>query len=104
MFAGGWDLARRVAGYGAAATLSLYLLVKVIWVVVALLTYTSADRDMTTAGFVALTAVTIVMAAVGVALGLGLASEWGSRIPSWLLVTVSWIGAGFLVPMIPFML
>lgn len=77
----GWQLTRRIAGYGAAATLSLYLFIKVTWVAVALLTHTSADRDMTTAGFVALNAVTIAMAAVGVALGIGLASERGRRVP-----------------------
>jgi hypothetical protein len=99
----GWDLARRVAGYGAAATLSLYLLVKVMWVAMTLLDHSSVDRAMSTAGFVALNAVTIGMAAVGVALGIGLASEWGRRVPSWLLVVVSWVGAGFLVPMLPFM-
>lgn len=101
---GRWDMARKAAGYGAAATLSLYMLVKVIWVAVALLGHKSGDYDMSTAAFVALNTVTIGMAIIGVTLGLGLASEWGRRVPSWLLVLVSWVGAGFLVPMIPFML
>jgi hypothetical protein len=100
----GWHLARKAAGYGAAATLSLYMLVKVIWVAVALLSHKSRDHEMSTAAFVTLNTVTIGMAVIGVTLGLGLASDWGRRVPSWLLVLVSWVSAGFLVPMIPFML
>ncbi|MGC4878859.1 hypothetical protein ACLQ26_21685 [Micromonospora sp. DT43] len=32
----GWSAARKVAGYSAASAMSLYLLVKVVWIAVAL--------------------------------------------------------------------
>ncbi|GGV37331.1 hypothetical protein GCM10010182_71950 [Actinomadura cremea] len=97
-----WTVARRIAGHGAAACLSLYLLVKVIWVVAGLAG--AVPSDVGGADWIALNAVTVVMAAVGVALGLALARDGGRRAPAVPLVLFAWIGAGFLVPMIPYML
>jgi hypothetical protein len=75
-----WSTARRRAGYSAALTMSLYLLVKVIWIVAALVGH--GPSDVGTAGWVGLNAVTVGMAAVGVMPGLALAQQWGRRLPA----------------------
>ena len=93
---------RRIGGYGAAATMGLYLLVKVVWVVSALLGLGKPD-DFGTVDWVVLNVVTIGLSAVGVALGLAMAQPWGRRVPAAPLVLVSWVGTGFLVPLIPYM-
>jgi hypothetical protein len=98
-----WSSVRRLAGYGAAATLSLYLLVKVIWIIGTLLGVGPKNNDMGAADFVALNTVTVGMSAIGIALGLALAQPWGQRIPAWPLTFVAWVGAGFLVPLLPYM-
>jgi hypothetical protein len=98
-----WSAARRFAGYGAASTMSLYLLVKVIWIIGTLLGDGPKDNDWGSADFVMLNTLTVGMAAIGVALGLALAQPWGRRIPTPPLVFVAWVGAGFLMPLLPFM-
>jgi hypothetical protein len=98
-----WSTARKVAGYGAASTLSLYLVVKVIWVLTALLSSGPKDPATSTADWVTLNMVTVGMSAIGVALGLALAQRWGRRIPAPPLIFLAWTGAGFLVPMVPYM-
>jgi hypothetical protein len=99
-----WSAARRFAGYGAASTLSLYLLVKVIWVVAALFGHGPDESDLSTGEWVILNAVTVGMAVIGIVLALALARPWGQRIPAAPLVFAAWVGAGFLIPLIPFML
>lgn len=97
-----WSAMRVAGGYGAALSLSLYLLVKVVWVVAALLGHTPSsfgDGD-----WIVLNAVTVVMSVVGVGLGLVLAQRWGRRVPAPPLVFFAWTAAGFLIPMIPYML
>ncbi|MFI7632680.1 hypothetical protein [Nonomuraea sp. NPDC049400] len=96
-----WSSARRVAGYAAALAMSLYLVVKVVWIVAGLTGH--GPSDVGTAGWVALNAVTVGMSAVGVALGLALAQRWGLRLPALPVIFLSWMGAGFLVPMLPYM-
>lgn len=96
-----WTAARRVAGYGAAASLSLYLLVKVIWVAAGLAG--AVPAEVGGADWIVLNAVTAGMAAAGIALGVVLARNPGRRVPAVPLLLVAWTGAGFLVPMIPFM-
>ncbi|GAA4205871.1 hypothetical protein [Actinocatenispora rupis] len=96
-----WSLARRLAGYVAAASMGLYLLVKVVWIAAALIGTHPAGFG--TGGWVALNAVTVLMAAAGVALGLALAQRWGRRLPAVPVVLVSWVGAGFLVPTLPYL-
>ncbi|MCQ0014909.1 hypothetical protein [Actinomadura madurae] len=66
-----WSTVRRLAGYGAAASLSLYLAVKIVWVVVALLGH--APAGFGDADWIVLNTVTVGMSATGVALGLVLA-------------------------------
>ena len=96
-----WSAARRLAGYSAALTMSLYLLVKVIWIVAALVGH--GPSDVGTAGRVGLNAVTVGMSAVGVMLGLAMARRWGRRLPALPVVLFSWVGVGFLVPILPYM-
>ncbi|MEU6430666.1 hypothetical protein ABZ860_32625 [Microbispora sp. NPDC046973] len=98
----GWTAARVVAGYGAALSLSLYLTVKVVWVVAALLG--RAPSTFTGGDWVLLNAVTVAMSVVGIVLGLVLAQRRGRRVPAPPLVFFAWMGAGFLIPMIPYML
>ncbi|MEU4335658.1 hypothetical protein AB0F59_13605 [Micromonospora lupini] len=96
-----WSAARKVAGYSAALAMSLYLLVKVIWIGVALLG--SGPDDMGTAAWVVLNAVTVGMSAIGVTVGLALAQDWGRRIPARPLIFFAWVGGGFMVPMLPYL-
>src|SRR5687768_10428674 len=89
-----WTAARRVAGYGAAASLSLYLVVKVIWVAAGLAG--ALPADVGGADWIVLNAVTAGMAAAGIALGVVLARDPGRRVPAVPLLLVAWTGAGFL--------
>lgn len=83
--------------------MSLYLVVKVIWVLTALLGSGPKDPGTSTADWVTLNMVTVGMSAIGVALGLALAQRWGRRIPAQPLIFLAWTGAGFLIPMVPYM-
>ncbi|MEV0400925.1 hypothetical protein [Actinoallomurus sp. NPDC050550] len=96
-----WSAARRIAGYGAALSMGSYLVVKVIWVVAAFIG--RAPEGFGTADWVVLNAVTVAMSTTGVGLGLALAQRWGRRLPAAPVVFFAWVGAGFLVPMIPYM-
>ncbi|MGX6607420.1 hypothetical protein ACWKSP_35635 [Micromonosporaceae bacterium Da 78-11] len=93
---------RRIFGYGVAVAVTPYLLVKVIWVVGALIGALPPGKGMSTAGFVALNLVTIAMAAVGIALGLvlGRRDVRGTARP---VLVFAWLACGFLVPMIPYL-
>jgi len=95
---------RRHAGHGAALAMTPYLLIKVRWVVGALLGLAPHDSDLTLTEWVVLNTVTIAMAATGIALALALARPWGARLPAPPLLALAWIGSGLLVPMIPYML
>ncbi len=95
-----WRVVRRAAGYTAAGAMSLYLFVKIIWIVAALAGH--GPDDVGTAGWVGVNAVTVGMSATGVGLGLALAGGW--RLPARPVIFLAWTGSGFLVSMIPFML
>jgi hypothetical protein len=92
-----------VAGYGAALTMTPYLLIKISWVIGALSGLLPRTEQLSVAGFVVLNMVTIGMAATGIALALALVRPWGRRIPALAVLSCAWIGCGFLVPMIPYM-
>ncbi|KAB2380976.1 hypothetical protein F9B16_16875 [Actinomadura montaniterrae] len=96
-----WSTLRMAGGYGAALSLSLYLLVKVVWVVAALLGHTPSS--FSDGDWILLNAVTVAMAVVGVVLGLLLAQPRGRRVPAAPVVFFAWMAAGFLIPMIPYM-
>ncbi|MFC4336375.1 hypothetical protein [Salininema proteolyticum] len=93
-------LVRKAAGYFAAATLSLYLALKIYWVVAGLLG-SGIPGATTAADWILLNAVTVGMAALGVGIALALAQDWGRRLPGWAVVFVSWTAAGFLVSILP---
>ncbi|MEV4060797.1 hypothetical protein [Nonomuraea dietziae] len=96
-----WSAVRRLAGYTAALSMSLYLAVKLVWVAAALLGH--GPDEYGPADWVLLNVVTVVMAVTGVALGLALAQRWGRRLPAAAVIFFSWVGAGLLVPMLPHM-
>ena len=98
----GWDRAGRVAGYGAAAALTPYLVIKVSWVLGAVFGVLPAGQELGLAEWVVINTVTVGMAAVAIVVALALVRPWGERIPARLLVAGSWIGAGFLVPLLPY--
>lgn len=97
-----WDRAGRIAGYGAAVALTPYLLIKVSWVLGALFGVLPTGQDMGLTEWVVLNTVTVGMAAVAIGVALALVRPWGRRIPARLLVLGSWMGAGFLVPLLPY--
>lgn len=97
-----WDRIGRVAAYGAAAALVPYLVIKVVWVAGALLGLLPVGRGFTLGGWLVLNTVTVGMAAVGITLGLALVRPWGMKIPGRLVAFVAWVGSGFLVSILPF--
>ncbi|MEV6833794.1 hypothetical protein AB0N17_04610 [Streptomyces sp. NPDC051133] len=97
-----WDRIGRAAGYGAAAALAPYLVIKVSWVVGSLLGLLPVGRGFSLGGWLVLNTVTIAMAAAGITLGLALVRPWGMRIPGRLVVFFAWVGSGFLVSILPF--
>ncbi len=101
---GRWSSIGWVAGYGAALAMTPYLLIKVSWVAGALAGLLPRKDQLSVAGFVVLNVVTIGMAATGIALALALVRPWGQRIPALAVLSCAWIGCGFLVPMVPYML
>ncbi|MEU5883039.1 hypothetical protein [Spirillospora sp. NPDC047279] len=96
-----WSAVRRLAGYGAALTMSCYLGVKAVWVVAGL--FGHGPSGMRLAEWLLLNVATVGMSGVGVALGLALAQPWGRGLPARPLVFVAWTGSGFLVPLLPYM-
>ncbi|MER5733286.1 hypothetical protein ABT084_33990 [Streptomyces sp. NPDC002138] len=99
-----WDRVGRKAAYGAALALSPYLLIKVSWVIGSLVGVLPIGEGFGLAAWVALNTVTIGMAAIGIALALALVRPWGMRIPGALVALCSWVGSGFLVSVLPFLL
>lgn len=97
-----WDRIGRAAAYGAAAALVPYLVIKVSWVVGSLLGLLPVGRGFSLGGWLVLNTVTIGMAAAGITLGLALVRPWGMRIPGWLVGFFAWVGSGFLVSILPF--
>ncbi|RFU39061.1 hypothetical protein DZF91_24380, partial [Actinomadura logoneensis] len=96
--------ARRWAGFGAAGTLGMYLLVKVVWVVVALATGRSPMHGMGTGAWIVLNTLTVGMAVVGIGLALALACDWGLRLPAAPVLLFAWIAGGLLISAVPFSL
>ena len=95
---------RRGFAYGGALAIAPYLVIKVCWVVGALLGLLPVDPGFTVASWVTLNVVTIALATGGIVLCLAMAQPWGTRVPAWPVLTFAWIGAGFLVSMMPYLL
>jgi hypothetical protein len=94
--------ARRIAGFGAAGTMSLYLAVKVVWVFGACFGAVPREFGSNLPEWIALNVITIGMAGFGVALGLALAQPWGKRLPAWMVLLFAWAASGFLVSLLPY--
>ncbi|MBC3989898.1 hypothetical protein H8N00_13630 [Streptomyces sp. AC563] len=97
-----WDRAGRVAAYGAALALTPYVLIKVSWVVGSLVGLLPVGTGFGMAEWVVLNSATIAMAGIGIAVALALVRPWGMRIPGAPLAFCAWVGAGFLVPVLPY--
>ncbi|WP_051274938.1 hypothetical protein [Cellulomonas sp. URHD0024] len=95
---------RRAFAYGGALSITPYLVIKVCWVIGALLGLLPVDPGFTLASWVALNIVTIVLASGGIVLCLAMAQPWGARVPAAPVLTFAWVGAGFLVSMMPYLL
>jgi hypothetical protein len=98
-----WSRVRRFAGYAGALAITPYVVIKVVWVVGALLGLLPKGKGFTLAGWITLNVVTIALGSAGIVLCLALARPWGRRIPAVVVLVPSWFGAGLLVPMIPFL-
>jgi hypothetical protein len=94
---------RTVAAYGGAVLMTPYLLIKIFWVVGAVLGIVTPSDGMSLTGWLTLNLATIVMAAAGIALALALAEFRGFRLPAFVVLAFAWISCGFLVPMLPFL-
>lgn len=81
--------------------MSLYLVVKVVWVVASLFRG-GMDGDEEASDWVMINLLTVAMAIVGVALGLALAQPWGRRLPAAPVLLSSWIACGLLAVALPF--
>ncbi|MFI8239379.1 hypothetical protein ACIF83_19220 [Streptomyces sp. NPDC085866] len=96
------DRAGRLAAYGAALVMTPYALIKISWVVGAVAGLLPIGDGFDLTGWVVLNTATIGMAAIGIAVALGLVRPWGMRIPGPLVAFVAWVGTGFLVPLLPY--
>lgn len=99
-----WDRIGRGAAYGSALVLSPYLLIKVSWVLGALIGVLPTGKGFSRSGWVLFNTVTVGMAAIGIVLALALVRPWGRRLPARAVVFSAWIGSGFLVSVLPFAL
>ncbi|MFI0768827.1 hypothetical protein ACH4TQ_28650 [Streptomyces sp. NPDC021218] len=99
-----WDQVGRLAAYGSAVAMAPYAVIKVSWVVGSLLGLAPVGAGFGLVEWVVLNTVTVGMAAVGITLGLALARPWGMRLPGGPLVFCAWVGAGFLVSLLPYAL
>ncbi|MFJ4568568.1 hypothetical protein ACIP4U_33970 [Streptomyces caelestis] len=97
-----WDRAGRLAAYGAALSLTPYLLIKVGWVAGSLLGLLPVGAGFSLAEWVVLNAATIAMAGIGIVVALALVRPWGMRLPGMPLIFCAWVGTGFLVPVLPY--
>ncbi|MFI0975762.1 hypothetical protein ACH4SP_01890 [Streptomyces sp. NPDC021093] len=99
-----WDRIGRGASYGAALALLPYLLIKVTWVIGALVGVLPTGMGLGVAEWAVLNTVTIGMAAIGIGTALALVRPWGMRIPGPLVGFCAWVASGFLVSILPFAL
>lgn len=87
---------RTITGYGAAAAVTPYLLIKVAWTFGLFI----PTEQMGDASWRIINATTMVLAAVGILLALAFCKPWGERLPAWLVALPVWVGTGLLVPML----
>ena len=87
---------RKLGGYGAAIAVTPYLLIKLAWTSGILL----PDVRMAEPTWRAINATTVLLAIIGILLGLAFILPWGERLPAWLVLLPVWVGTGLLVPMV----
>jgi len=93
--------AKRVAGHAAALAMVPYFLIKIVWTLAGLRGGGLHDGVWSRLNWAGINGLTVAMAGAAIVLGLALAQRWGLRIPAVALLLPAWIGAGFLVPMVP---
>jgi len=93
----------RIAAYAGAIALTPYAVIKASWVIGSLVGLLPVGEGFTMPSWVALNTLTVVMAFVGIAASLSLVRPWGMRVPGRPLAFFVWVGAGFLVPTLPFL-
>ncbi len=87
---------RRFCGYSAAIAVIPYFLIKIAWTFGLYI----PTEQMGDASWRTINAVTAVLAAVGILLGLAFSRPWGEQLPAWLVALPVWVGTGLLVPML----
>ncbi|WP_218940507.1 hypothetical protein [Streptomyces sp. Ru87] len=88
---------RTVGGLAAAAAVTPYLLIKIVWSFGLFL----PTEEMAGADWRAVNAVTALLAAAGIGLAMAFSRPWGERLPAWTVALPVWVGTGLLVPMLP---
>jgi hypothetical protein len=81
-----------------------YTVIKISWVVGAVAGLLPTGDGFGLAGWVVLNTATIGMAGLGITMALALVQPWGMRIPGPLVAFAAWVGSGFLVAMLPYVL
>ncbi|GAA2019850.1 hypothetical protein GCM10009839_15460 [Catenulispora yoronensis] len=97
-----WDRIGRIAAYGAAVTLTPYVVIKASWVIGSLFGVLPVGTGFNLAGWVLLNTATIGMAVAGIVVALSLVRPWGRRLPGRPLAFCAWVATGFLVPLLPY--
>ncbi|KRG13664.1 hypothetical protein ACA30_14265 [Virgibacillus soli] len=87
---------RRICGYGAAITVTPYLLIKIVWT----FGFFLPTEQMGDISWRIINAVTAVLSAIGILLAMAFCRPWGERLPAWLIALPIWVGTGLLVPML----
>lgn len=78
-----------------------YFVMKIFWTIDGLRGGGLHEGAWSHLNWAAINGLTVAMSGLAMLLGLALAQRWGRRVPAWLMLLPSWIGMGFLVPMIP---
>jgi hypothetical protein len=87
----------RVAGWTATVALSVYVGLKLLWVLG--FDVGVVDRgSVSERAWVVENAATLLIGLVGVLVGLATVRPWGARVPLWLVAVPMWVGAGLLAP------
>ncbi len=90
---------RHALGWAAAAGTVPYLALKAAW----LSGSTIGARDpafLEDRSIVVLNGVTVILDLVVIALALALTQRWGRGLPAWPILLPTWVGTGFLLPMV----
>jgi hypothetical protein len=87
---------RKIGGYGAAISVTPYLLIKIAWTFGMFL----PRESMGGISWRAINATTAILALVAILLAITFNRPWGERLPAWAVIPPVWVGTGLLVPMV----